>query len=996
MTSPQETSGRYVASAGSVAAGLVIRLALSPVLGSTVPYITFFPAVMVAAWFGGLKPGILATVACLFAAFYFVIPPIHRFLPFTVEDAIGAILFAGVSAFILTLSEALRRSRAVTEQRLRELTLETAWRSQVERELEESKLEAERRRDLLQTTLSSVADAVVATDLEGGVTFLNAVARTLTGWSETDAAGKPVSEVVVIRNGLLITRTGSQIAIENSTAPIQDERHNVLGAVLVFRDVTGRRAVENEIARSEERLKLALDAGQIGVWDWDVIHDRIEWSDRVYEIHGVPRAQFGGAVEEYTKLIHPEDRQRVSRAISEALQPGVPYEIEFRVIRPDGAVRWVSTRGLVFRNEKGEPIRMLGATTDVTERKEAEANLRQQWHTFDTALSHTPDFTYTFDLEGRFTYVNRALLSLWNKTLEEAIGKNFFELGYPPELAGRLQRQIRQVIETKDPLRDHTPFTGPDGEARDYEYIFVPVLAPDGHVNAVAGSTRDVTERSRAEEALRTSEERLTFALAAGGGIGTWDWDIQRDRVYCNPPFAKLFSVDPERGVAGTSFSEFFASFHPDDQGRIDKSIRHAIQTGEDYAEEYRVVQPDGSIRWVYAHGRCHLDEAGRATRFPGVVFDITDRKHAEQRLRESQERLRAIYDGTYEYIGLLAPDGTLLEANRASLEFAGNTREDIVGRPFWDTPWFTATPGAPEAVRDGVARAAAGEFVRFEAAVRRPSGECPVFDISFHPIRNDRGEVVLIVPEGRDITDLKRAETELRRSNEELIRANRELEEFSYVASHDLQEPLRMVNIYTQLILRDSAGDKDTLNEYGRFVRDGVARMEVLIHDLLAFSRTVHTERGTFETADLSIALREALCVLKGPLEESGAVVRAENLPAVRGNTAQMAHVFQNLVANALKYRRPDVPVEIHIAAGRQGDNCVVSVRDNGIGFEQQYAERIFGLFKRLHKDEYPGTGLGLAICQRIVERYGGRVWAEGRPGEGSTFWFALPSADQ
>jgi PAS domain S-box-containing protein len=375
---------------------------------------------------------------------------------------------------------------------------------------------------------------------------------------------------------------------------------------------------------------------------------------------------------------------------------------------------------------------------------------------------------------------------------------------------------------------------------------------------------------------------------------------------------------------------------------------------------------------------------------------DITEQKRAHARLRESQERLRAIYDGTYEYIGLLAPEGTLLEANRASLEFADNSRDDVVGQKFWDMPWFAGTPGAPEMIRESILRAAKGEFVRFEATVRRPSGECLTFDISFHPIRNELGEVVLIVPEGRDITDRKRAEEEVQRSNEQLTRVNRELEEFAYVASHDLQEPLRIVNIYTQLILKDLGGEKPALAQYAGFVQQGVQRMDALIQDLLTFSRAVHGDELAIGTADLGAALNEALAVLKNRIEENGAVISADPLPTVRGDASQLAHVFQNLLSNALKYRKKDTPPQIRISAKRDGgDSWIISVADNGIGFETRYAERIFGLFKRLHRDEYPGTGLGLAICKRVLERYGGRIWAEGRPGEGSTFYFSLPPAD-
>ena len=307
--------------------------------------------------------------------------------------------------------------------------------------------------------------------------------------------------------------------------------------------------------------------------------------------------------------------------------------------------------------------------------------------------------------------------------------------------------------------------------------------------------------------------------------------------------------------------------------------------------------------------------------------------------------------------MGLLSRDGTLLDANRATLRLANNTREEVIGRPFWETPLFTSTPGVPQAVRDAIARASAGEFVRFETAVHRPDGETPVFDISFHPVRNDRGEVVLIVPEGRDITELKRAEQELLRSNTELRRANRELEEFAYVASHDLQEPLRMVNIYAELLVTGAAHPLDEngvrdekLDRYAGFIRQGVLRMQALIHDLLTFSTSVHSDEIAIGNADLNASLKEALSVLHERIRENGATVMADPLPVVAGDTAQLAHVFQNLISNALKYRREEPP-RIRISAVTEEGKCTVVVADNGIGFEQQYAERIFGLFKRLHK---------------------------------------------
>jgi light-regulated signal transduction histidine kinase (bacteriophytochrome) len=236
--------------------------------------------------------------------------------------------------------------------------------------------------------------------------------------------------------------------------------------------------------------------------------------------------------------------------------------------------------------------------------------------------------------------------------------------------------------------------------------------------------------------------------------------------------------------------------------------------------------------------------------------------------------------------------------------------------------------------------------------------------------------------------------EREMQRRNEELTKANRELEEFAYVSSHDLKEPLRMVNIYTQLLLRDFAREEKKAQQYAAFINEGVNRMEKLLHDLLTYSRTLYAEGESAAAADLSKSLVQALETLNGRIEECTAQIDCGELPRVIGDESQLAQVFQNLVSNALKYRRSDVPPKITISAELKGSEWIIAISDNGIGFDPKYAERIFGLFKRLHKDEYPGTGLGLTICQRIVERYGGRIWAEGRPGAGATFYFTLPEA--
>jgi PAS domain S-box-containing protein len=271
----------------------------------------------------------------------------------------------------------------------------------------------------------------------------------------------------------------------------------------------------------------------------------------------------------------------------------------------------------------------------------------------------------------------------------------------------------------------------------------------------------------------------------------------------------------------------------------------------------------------------------------------------------------------------------------------------------------------------------------------RKDGSEFPV-EIGLNPMRTS--EEVFVLAAIVDITQRKQAEHELMKKTEELARSNHDLEQFAYVASHDLQEPLRAVAGPLQLLQRRYQGQLDArADEFIAHAVDGAARMQKLIDDLLAYSR-VGRAGTALELTECGAALDQALKSLSVVLQESGAKVNRGELPTVLAIPTQLTLLFQNLVGNALKFRYEDRPVEIDIGAQRQGDDWVISVKDNGIGIDPQYFERIFLIFQRLHsRAEYPGTGLGLALCKRIVEQHGGRIWVESTPGSGTTFFFTL-----
>ncbi|WP_084600486.1 sensor histidine kinase [Aromatoleum toluclasticum] len=416
---------------------------------------------------------------------------------------------------------------------------------------------------------------------------------------------------------------------------------------------------------------------------------------------------------------------------------------------------------------------------------------------------------------------------------------------------------------------------------------------------------------------------------------------------------------------------------------------------------EWTYVRKDGVRVPVRLSITALRDVQGEITGYLGIASDITEHKRAQQAILEHERRFRAIFDQTFEFTGLLSPDGTLLEANQTALDFVGAARSDVVGRSFWETPWWRISQEVQDRLRLAISEAAQGRFVRYEIEAFGVDDSLHILDFSLKPVYDERGEVVLLIPEGRDITERRQAEAAIERLNRALARraaelesVNRELESFSYSVSHDLRAPLRSIDGFSQVLLEDYA---DRLDEDGRDalrrVRAASQRMAQLIDDILKLSRLSRAEMHR-EPVDLSAIARTIADELRWtePKREVEFVI-ADGVTA-RADARLLRVALENLLGNAWKYtaRHPRARIEFGTERGTDG-SVVYLVRDDGAGFDMAYAGKLFGAFQRLHGDaEFPGSGVGLTSVQRIVHRHGGEVWAEGAVEGGATFRFTLP----
>ena len=355
------------------------------------------------------------------------------------------------------------------------------------------------------------------------------------------------------------------------------------------------------------------------------------------------------------------------------------------------------------------------------------------------------------------------------------------------------------------------------------------------------------------------------------------------------------------------------------------------------------------------------------------------------------RERLAAVVESSGDAIIGKTLDGVITTWNHGAEKVFGYSSSEAVGKPMQ----MLVPPERANEEPDILARVERGESVEhFETVRVRKDGKGIDVSVTISPIRDSSGAIVGVSKVARDITERKHAEQRLADKAEELARSNRELEQFAYLASHDLQEPLRMVASYTQLLAERYGGKLDeNADKFLGYAREGALRMQVLIRDLLAFSRVVQAGVPR-KPVDCNVALEEAVQSLTAAIEESGAVVTHAALPNVWADQTQIAQVFQNLIGNAIKFH-DGAPPECAVSAEKSGRNWLFSVSDNGIGIAPEYAENIFVVFQRLHaRTEYPGNGMGLAICKKIIQHYGGTIWVESQVGQGSTFKFTLPAA--
>jgi PAS domain S-box-containing protein len=514
----------------------------------------------------------------------------------------------------------------------------------------------------------------------------------------------------------------------------------------------------------------------------------------------------------------------------------------------------------------------------------------------------------------------------------------------------------------------------------------------DASSRRVAIVFTNITDRKNAERALRDSEAQLSAATAAGA-VGTWHYDLTKNIVTANPAFARLFGLEPEAAARGVSVERYLAAIHPEDLPAVQTAIDRAIATRQPFEAEYRVRKGQAEWRWVVARGRVEYAADGTPLRFPGALTDITERKAAEAAYRASELRFRQLADAMPQIVWTSDPDGAVDYCNRQWQEVTGLAAP--LGHRASAAALHPEDVARVEAKWEG-ARASGGIFEAELRLKHAGSGGYRWFLTRATPVRDTAGRIVKWFGTSTDIHDQKNTAEYLARMVEErtlLLREKiAELEAFSYSVSHDMRGPLRSMQGFAHL-LDEEYGERldDVGRDYLRRIERGAQRLDLLVRDVLAYSKLAKSE-VQLQPVALASFLRD---LVQAPELQAATIRLQEPLPRVAGHPALLSQIFANLFGNAVKFGRPGVPVEIRVWGEPRGERARIWVEDNGIGIAPEHYPRIFEIFGRVYADRlYEGTGIGLAIVKKAAERLGGRVGVESELGRGSRFWVELAPA--
>ena len=864
----------------------------------------------------------------------------------------------------------------------------------------------------IAVTLTSMGDAVIVTDTSGCVTRMNPVAEKLTGWSFKDALARPLTEVFSIINTRsrevlpdlakqvlssgetislanhtsLISRGGKEYHIADSAAPIKGIDGKIKGIVIVFHDVTEQYVGREELVKIQERLSIATRGTGMGIWDYSVIEDHLEWDELMFEIFCVDKNKFGNKFEDFAKCVPLGSLPEVEKEFRESVYNKKEFNIEFPITVPGGKIKYIAGAAHVIRDNSGRPVRVIGVNYDITERYERREKINQ----LSKAVEQSPACVVITDTEGHIEYVNPKFLELTGYKMEEVLGQNPRVLK-SGELSDEVYRDLWEKITSGKEWRGEFHNKKKNGELYWEAAAISPIRDEKGKIKHFMAVKEDITASKIVEDLLRENNERFN-QLAEQSHTIVWEVNAEGMYTYVNHISEEVLGYTPSEMVG----KMYFYDLHPEEGREVFKkeAMDVFLKKGRFSNVVNLVRTKNGNDIWVSTNGIPMVNRDGSLRGYRGSDADITMLKRVQDELKKSRDEYQSLVSNIpgVTYRCLCNKEWTMLFISQEIHRMTGYKASDFVGNSVrtFESIIF-------EEDREMVQR-----VISEANSKKRP------YDIEYR-IRRCDGEILWVKEKGRalfdsdsvilyldgvifDITIMKKAE-------EELEQAISMQMEFTSTVSHELRTPLTAIKSGVAIVLDGIAGEinpdqKDFLGTVNR----NVDRLTRLINDVLDFQRLKSgKEKFVMKKDDINRLAEETQKDMLPAAAQKGLTISLSldgSVPEIIFDRDAITRVLVNLINNAIKFTEKG-GIIISTKTKPEENVVLVTVEDTGRGIEEKDMPRLFDDFVQLDKGknrQTGGTGLGLAISKKLVNHHGGRIWAESQAGKGTKFCFVLP----
>ncbi|MES2576250.1 MAG: PAS domain S-box protein [Bacteroidota bacterium] len=847
--------------------------------------------------------------------------------------------------------------------------------------------------------LESIGDAFFAVDNQWTVTYWNRIAERDLSVLKKDIVGKNLWDIFSDSIDSQSYRKYHEAVVTNQVVHFEDYYFALNrwyeisaypsenGLSVYFKDVTESKKAKELIKKSNERFEYVSKATFDAIWDWDLTVDKIYWGEGFEKIFGYNLTELKDNSNAWTKNIHPDDLEKITQSYYDTVNSNqINWIEEYRYKKSNGEYAYIINKGIIIRDNTGRATRIIGAMQDVSKKKGEELRLKL----LESVITNTDDSVLIteaepFDEPGpRIVYVNEAFTRMTGYTAEEVIGKTPRILQGPKtdrEELNKLGLALRQWQPYEVTLLNYKK----NGEEFWIHMSINPVAGANGWFTHFVAIESDVTEKKVAEsELLKRIKEISDYKYAIDESSIVAITNHKGIITHVNDNFCKISKFSREE-LLGQDHRIINSKYHPEE---FIKQLWTTISKGKVWKGELKNKAKDGTPYWVDTTIVPFLNENGKPYQYVAIRSDITQRKNQEKKIKETTQTLldtlESIQDGFYT----LDSNWNVSYWNKEAERISGKTAEEMLGKNFWEL----YNGRISEKINTTFHKAKSNNKpIRFEVYSKQSKYW---FELNAFP--SELGLTVYF----KNITERRHTESKLKKVKrslenhvKELAISNQELEQFAYVASHDLQEPLRMI---TSFLTQIEKKYEDVLDEKGKkyifFAVDGAKRMRQIILDLLEFSRIGKNE-NRYEKVDLNTIVEEIILLYRKQIGEKKAKINYEALPILQSYAPPLRQVFQNLISNSLKYSSPNnVPI-VSISCSESVTSWKFEIKDNGIGINSEYYDKIFILFQRLHsKEEYSGTGMGLAITKKIIENLRGQIWVKSEEGKGTSFYFTIP----